>query len=122
MGRTKKLKVVQVNRSVQVIDTDILKITRNFAEKNLSKACLKYAEESTDTHYYWTFEENAYAVIFEIPAVFKDTYFDINDPNQVQLLAFKLGSVTKSYAKEKGIQKDTFRKTLQENFEKKIEF
>ena len=109
--------VQQINRSIPLIDDEIIKITRNFAEKNLSKTCLKYAEEVSDTHYYWTLEEYGYAVLFELPAVFK-----INTSSEIHNLAYHLDVFAKAYEVEAGIKKENYLSKLEKNRRKEIVF
>ncbi len=58
-------------RFVSIENRDILRVSKDFAEKNLSPVCIGMADGKTDTLYKWTFEETAYAVVFELPALFE---------------------------------------------------
>lgn len=107
--------IKQINKSIQLLDDEVIKITKNFAEKNLSKTCLKYAEDKTPTHYFWTLEEYGYAVLFELPAVFK-----INTDKAIHDLAYRLDLFSKAYVLEVGINSDNYIEKLEKNRKKEI--
>lgn len=62
--------VITINRSVKILETSgKLQLTKSFAEKNLSRSALKYAEK-TDTHYLYNWGTTSYIVVFELPQLF----------------------------------------------------
>lgn len=103
--------IENINKSVKIIDKDTLRITKRFAENNLSKECLKYAELVTDEYYFWSFEDYAYAVIFEIPKIFEMDYMFI-----VQMLSTYCGD----YIKDKKLCFDILMTTFNKNYSRKI--
>lgn len=107
------MKVVQVNKSIQLIDDSVIKITKNFAENNLSKTCLKYAENVTDKHYFWTLDEFGYAVLFEIPTEFNAENLDF---------AKLLSVYSMPYMQEMKITRQNYRRLLKKNINKEIVF
>lgn len=69
--------VISINRSMKIIQsTGKLQITKKFAESNLSKSALKYAEK-TDTHYYWDWGKTSYIVVFELPRLFNIPFGEV---------------------------------------------
>lgn len=107
------MKIVQVNKSIQILDDSVIKITKNFAENNLSKTCLKYAENVTDKHYFWTLDEYGYAVLFELPTVFNSENLDFGH---------LLSVYSMPYMQEMKITDANYRKLLRKNIQKEIVF
>lgn len=59
-----------INRSIRIYhNTGVLAVTKAFAENNLSKSALKYAEK-TDTHYNFVWGKTSNIVVFELPKLF----------------------------------------------------
>lgn len=59
-----------INRSIKLFEhTNKLQITKAFAENNLSRSALKYAEK-TDTHYLYSWGTTSYIVAYELPKLF----------------------------------------------------
>lgn len=102
-----------VNKSIKVIDDDILQITTRFAENNLSSTCLKLADNKTDTHYEWTLEAGAYMVMFELPDIFKVNFINITN---------LLGFYCSDYIEEMGLNSSNLLKTFNKNLNKKVVF
>lgn len=106
--------IQDVNRSVKIIDNLYLRITKKFAEKNLSKICLKYAEVVNSKYYEWSFEDFAYCVVFEIPICFDLDY---------ETIAQKMGVFCADYLREKNLNNwKNFREMYTKNLDKKINF
>lgn len=69
--------VISINRSVKIIQhTGKLQLTKTFAENNLSKSALKYAEK-TDTHYSYNWGKDAFIVVFELPKLFNVNFGEL---------------------------------------------
>lgn len=106
--------IQDVNRSVKIIDNVYLRVTKNFAEKNLTKICLKYAEISNSKYYEWSFEDFAFCVIFEIPSCFDMDF---------ETLAKKMGIFCLDYLKERNLNNwKNFKEVYISNTNKKINF
>jgi hypothetical protein len=66
---------IVINRSIKIVtNTGKLQVTKAFAELNLSKSALKYAEKN-DTHYSWDWGTTSYIVVFELPNFFNTIVF-----------------------------------------------
>lgn len=70
-------KDIVINRSVRINqNTGKLMVTKAYAEANLSKSALKYAEK-TNTHYLWDWGKSAYIVIYELPRLFNFSFPEV---------------------------------------------
>lgn len=107
------MSVVQINKSVKIVDDSFLEITKMFAENNLSKTCLRLCDEVDDKYYVWSIGSTAYMVYFELPTVFNMGIQDI-----LSSLIFYCGD----YIKEVGITSDNYMDKYKANKTKKIVF
>ena len=98
-------------RGISIENNDILSVTKRFAENNLSDVCLSLADGVTSTHYKWTFEETAYAVVFEVPALFN--FKDVD-------LIVKIISYCPDYFIKMGLNTEDVQKALLQNYNKKL--
>lgn len=105
------MSVQNINKSIKVIDNEIVQITKKFAENNLSKTCLKLADCKTDTHYEWTMEAGAYMVMFELPSIFKVDFMNISN-----MLSF----YCPEYIEEKNLNPNNLIDIFKNNYGKKI--
>ena len=64
------MSVKAINKHIKILDDEVLQITVKFAENNLSKICLNYADYKSDKYYEWTLGSSAYCVFFELPKLF----------------------------------------------------
>lgn len=87
--------IQDINKYIKIVDNLYLRVTKRFAENNLSKCCLKYAEEVNSKYYIWSFEDFAYCVIFELPSC-----FDMSFEELVQ----KMGIFCIDYEREKKVE------------------
>ena len=71
------MSVKAINKHIKILDDEVLQITVKFAENNLSKICLNYADYKSDKYYEWTLGSTAYAVFFELPTLFNVHIQDI---------------------------------------------
>ena len=100
-----------INRSVKIIDNDVIRITKTYAEKNLSKTCLKYADVKTSTYYEWTFDAYAYIIIFELPALFSYDFYKLY--SDLRFYCY-------DYLEDMKITGDNIISIYRKNFEKKL--
>ena len=107
------MSVQVINKSIKVVDTDILQITKRFAENNLSRTCLKLADNVNSTHYEWTMEAGAYMVMFELPKVFEVDFVNITN---------LLGFYCSDYVEELVLNSDNLYNTFKKNLKKEITF
>lgn len=105
--------VENIIKGVKIVDSDVVQITKYFADKNLSKTCLKLADNVTDKHYEWTLESGAYMVMFELPSVFKVDFMEITN---------LLGFYCEDYVSEMKLTGDNLLSVFKKNFSKKINF
>lgn len=103
--------VVQLNRSIKLIDNEIIQITKKFAESNLTKECLKYSDMQTKTHYEWSLEDTGYIVAYELPVFFQ---FDLYD------LSNKMYLYCTDYLRDRNISVDDFSVVFNKNMKKTI--
>lgn len=69
--------VITINRSVKILQsTGKLQLTKAFAENNLSKSALKYAEK-TDTHYVYDWGRTSFIVVYELPKLFNINFGEV---------------------------------------------
>lgn len=107
------MSIRQLNKSVKIIDGEILQITKSFAERNLSKPCLKFADYSNDKYYEWEMSSSAYAVMFELPVEFGMDCMTI----QSYLPVF-----CGDYIKAAGLNSTNLISTYKKNLTKKVKF
>lgn len=68
---------IPINRSVKILTNENkLQITKAYAESNLSKSALKYADK-TDTHYLFEWGRTSYIVIYELPVLFNRAFNEV---------------------------------------------
>lgn len=96
---------------IELRDREILRVSREMAEKYLSPECLACADEVTDTDYWWTMEENGWAVVFELPNYFTEP----KTREGRRLLGSKLATLAKEYMRSAGINAKNFEQRLDEN-------
>lgn len=96
---------------IELRDREILRVSREMAEKHLSPECLACAEDVTDTDYWWTMEENGWAVVFELPNYFTEP----KTREGRRLLGSKLATLAKEYMRSAGINAKNFEQRLDEN-------
>lgn len=105
------MSVKAINKYIKILDDEVLQITVKFAENNLSKICLNYADYKSDKYYEWTLGSTAYAVFFELP-----TLFNVHIQDIYSLLTF----YCMDYCQQKGINADNFIALFQNNCKKEI--
>lgn len=107
------MSIQNIIKGVKIVDSDILQITKHFAEKNLSKTSLKLADSITDKHYEWTMEAGAYMVMFELPSVFNVDFMEITN---------FLGFYCEDYVSEMNLTGANLLSVFKKNLNKKIKF
>ena len=107
------MSVIQVNKSIKIIDNEVLQVTKLFAENNLSKICLDYADYKNDKYYEWSVGSTAYAVMFELPQVFN---------TNVQVIYTKLSYYCPDFAAKVGVNDSNYLKKYKTNYNKKLVF
>ena len=112
LSNTEGLPVKQLGADVRLFDGEIIEIARDYAQEQLTELCRSYAEEVTDTHYYWTLEEFGWAVEFELPDV-----FGITSSRGIHDVAYKLEVFAQAYRIDIGIRAENYLETLRQNFE-----
>lgn len=107
------MSIENIIKGVKIVDSDVIQITKYFAENNLSKICLKLADNITDKHYEWTMEAGAYMVMFELPSVFNVDFMEITN---------LLGFYCEDYVSEMKLTGDNLLPIFKKNMSKKIKF
>lgn len=102
-----------INKSIKIVENDVIRITKKFAENNLSKTCLKMADVVKDTHYEWGFEAGVHMLFFELPAI-----FNVNMMECVN----NLSCYCPDYMSEMNINSKNYIKEFRKNYDKKIIF
>lgn len=102
-----------INKCIKVKDSEILMVTKRFAENNLSSVCMKLADNISDTHYEWTMEAGAYMVMFELPDVFKVDFVNISN---------LLGFYCSDYVEERNLNSGNLYSVFKKNMKKKLIF
>ena len=102
-----------INKCIKVKDSEILMVTKRFAENNLSSVCMKLADNVSDTHYEWTMEAGAYMVMFELPDVFKVDFVNISN---------LLGFYCSDYVEERNLNSGNLYSVFKKNMKKKLIF
>lgn len=96
---------------VELRDGEILHVSRELAEANLSASCLALAEEKTETDYWWTLEESGWAVVFELPGLF---CLSIGS-RFIHDLAYNLDVYAKEYMDRTGLNAGNYEERFREN-------
>lgn len=112
LSNTEGLPVKQLCADVRLFDGEIIEIARDYAQEQLTELCRSYAEEVTDTHYYWTLEEFGWAVEFELPDV-----FGITSSRGIHDVAYKLEVFAQAYRIDIGIRAENYLEMFRQNFE-----
>jgi hypothetical protein len=69
--------VINVNKSIKIIkSTGKLQLTKVFADSNLSKSALKYAETTGD-YYNWDWGKSSFIVVYELPQLFNAAFGEL---------------------------------------------
>lgn len=102
-----------LNKSMNLIDNEIIQVTKDFAQKNLSKECLKYADAETENYYEWSLEDTGWIVVYELPMCFDVDLYDISN---------KMYLYCTDYIEDREIAVDDFSHVYTKNMKKKIEF
>ncbi len=107
------MSVVQLNKSIKILDNEVVQVTKLFAENNLSKTCLDYSDYKDDKYYEWSIGTTAYAVMFELPQIFQ-----LN----VQSIYAKLSYYCPDFVVKAGINNSNYVKKYKANYDKKLVF
>lgn len=100
-----------LNRYIKVVDEEVLRITKSFAEKNLSKNCLNCSDYNNNQYYEWELGNSAYSVMFELPMI-----FNVKMQEVFSLLSF----YCPEYINEAGIDSNNFMDIFESNCNKEI--
>ena len=68
---------MKIHQSIGINDEEWLRVTKNFAEKNLSNLCLKLADYKNSKYYEWELENSGQAVMFELPQIFQKSFYQM---------------------------------------------
>lgn len=96
--------------TILLVQSKKLRISCDFASKNLSESALKYAEK-IDNYYYWNWGKTSTIVVYELPRLFSGTFFEVIRP---------LNEHCSDYMKENRLCYETCYNNFYKNFNKEI--
>lgn len=105
--------VININKYININQTTgKLQLTKSFAENNLTKTALKYADK-THTHYLWEWGKSSFVVVYELPQ-----FFNINFGELLRYLV----NYCISYMKEEDLNDSIIYTKFMDNYKKKLNF